>query len=106
MCSSDLREREMVDLPPFSRAIAMEIDKDEAQSVQRGLESAVRDGRLPKRAKIFGPVRAQEGKSRILLFVPTEDGDSLVTMLHEFQRKRSATGKVMASIRIDPYSLT
>ena len=102
----ELREREVVDLPPFSRAIAMEIAKHEVQSVQRGLESAVRDGRLPKRTKIFGPVRTQEEKSRILLFVPTEDGDLLVTMLHEFQRKRSATGKAMASIRIDPYSIT
>jgi primosomal protein N' (replication factor Y) len=42
---------------------------------------------------------------RIVLFAPFEDGDALVEMLHEFQRKRSASGKNLAQLRVDPYSI-
>ena len=102
----ELREREEVHLPPFSRAITMDISRPESQSLLRGLQKSQEDGRLPASTIFLGPSRLNEDNDRIVLLTPLSDGEIVVNLLHEFQRKRSSAKKTLASIRIDPYSLS
>lgn len=103
--SRELRDREEVGFPPFTRALSLEIEASEAPTLVRGLKSAQSAGRLPISTRILGPSPAPSGKSRLLLLVPIEEGEELVLLIHEFQRKRSISKKPLASLRIDPYSL-
>jgi primosomal protein N' (replication factor Y) len=104
--SRELRDREEVGFPPFTRALSLEIEASEAPTLVRGLKSAQSAGRLPISTRILGPSPAPSGKSRLLLLVPIEEGEDLVLLIHEFQRKRSISKKPLASLRIDPYSLS
>ena len=45
-------------------------------------------------------------QSRIILLTPFDSESSLMELLHEFLRKRSASGKSSVKVRVDPYSLT
>jgi primosomal protein N' (replication factor Y) len=102
----ELREREEVNLPPFSRAITMDIASTESQSLLRGLKKSQEDGRLPASTIFLGPSKLKDDEDRIVLLTPLADGEAVVDLLHEFQRKRSSAKKTLASIRIDPYSLS
>ncbi len=104
--AKELRDREEVGFPPFSRSLLLDIETSEAPALLRGLKSAQSTGRLPVSTRALGPTHISSGKSRILLLVPLADGDALVTLIHEFQRKRSVSKKTLATLRIDPYSLS
>jgi primosomal protein N' (replication factor Y) len=104
--SKELRDREEVGFPPFTRSLSLEIEASEAPALVRGLKSAQSAGRLPISTRILGPSPAPSGKSRLLLLVPVEEGEEMVLLIHEFQRKRSISKKSLASLRIDPYSLS
>lgn len=101
----ELREREEVKLPPFTRLISMEIETSESASLLRGLRTAQRDGRLPTSAHIHDPIEKSANRSRILMRVPNENAQELISLVHEFQRRRSSSGKPLATLRIDPYSI-
>jgi len=102
----ELREREEVNLPPFTRAITMDISSTESQALLRGLKKSQEEGRLPASTNFLGPSKLKEETDRIVLLTPLTDGEVVVDLLHEFQRKRSSSKKTLASIRIDPYSLS
>jgi primosomal protein N' (replication factor Y) len=102
----ELRERLEVNLPPFTRAVTLDIETSESQSLLRGLKKAQEDGRLPSSTQFLGPSELKNGIDRIVALTPLVDGDALVALLHEFQRRRSSTKKTLATIRIDPYSLS
>ena len=102
----ELRERQEVELPPFSRAITLDIDHAESQSLIRGLRKSQEEGRLPQSTRILGATQLKGETDRIILFTPLKDGEDVVKLLHEFQRRRSASKKSPASIRVDPYSLS
>ena len=102
----ELRERQEVELPPFSRAITLDIDRAESQSLMRGLRKSQDEGRLPQSTRILGATQLKGETDRIILFTPLKDGEEVVKLLHEFQRRRSASKKSLASIRVDPYSLS
>jgi len=102
----ELRERLEVHLPPFTRAITLDIDISESQSLLRGLRKSQEDGRLPASTTILGPSQLKADVDRIVVLTPLVDGEELVSLLHEFQRRRSSSKKTLASIRIDPYSLS
>jgi len=102
----ELRERLEVHLPPFTRAITLDIDSSESQSLLRGLRKSEEDGRLPASTTILGPSQLKADVDRIVVLTPLVDGEELVSLLHEFQRRRSSSKKTLASIRIDPYSLS
>jgi primosomal protein N' (replication factor Y) len=102
----ELRERQEVMLPPFTRAVTLDIDSSESQSLLKGLIKAQVDGRLPKGTRFYGPSKLKDGVDRIVALTPLADGDSFIALLHEFQRRRSSAKKTLASIRIDPYSLS
>jgi len=102
----ELREREEVNLPPFTRAITMDISSSESQALLRGLKKSQDEGRLPATTIFLGPSKLKVDTDRIVLLTPLTDGEVVVDLLHEFQRKRSSSKKTLASIRIDPYSLS
>jgi primosomal protein N' (replication factor Y) len=102
----ELHEREEIGFPPFVRALTLDIESSEATSLLRALKSAQQTQRLPSTTRILGPSQLTTGTSRFLLLSPLNEGESLISLIHEFQRKRSASKKRMTIIRIDPYSLT
>ena len=102
----ELREREEVNLPPFTRAITMDISSTESQALLRGLKKSQEEGRLPASTIFLGPSKLKDDTDRIVLLTPLTDGEVVVDLLHKFQRKRSSSRKTLASIRIDPYSLS
>ena len=102
----ELRERLEVHLPPYSRAVTLDIVSSESQSLLRGLKKTQEDGRLPASTTILGPSQLKGDIDRIVILTPLSDGEELISLLHEFQRRRSSSKKTLASIRIDPYSLS
>ncbi len=102
----ELQERDEVSLPPFVRSIALDIDSTESATLVRALNKSRDEGRLPISTRILGPSILNSSTHRILLLAPLADGEALVLLMHEFQRRRSATRKKLASLRIDPYSLS
>ena len=103
---TELRERKEASLPPFVRAISMDIDKSESTSLLRGLEKSREEGRLPSKTRFLGPSLLKNGSHRILILAPFKDGEMLISLVHEFQRRRSASKKTLVSMRVDPYSLS
>jgi primosomal protein N' (replication factor Y) len=104
--TKELQEREEASLPPYVRSVSLDIEVPEASTLIRALSKSREEGRLPKSTRILGPSSLSNGLARILLLTPLADGESLVTLIHEFQRRRSASKKKLASVRIDPYSLS
>lgn len=102
----ELRERLEVNLPPFTRAVTLDIAQSESQSLLRGLKKAQEDGRLPKSTQLLGPSILKGDISRIVALTPLVDGETFIELIHEFQRRRSSSKKTLATIRIDPYSLS
>ena len=102
----ELQERIEASLPPFVRSISLDIDSAESATLVRALNKSRDEGRLPASTRILGPSTLNTSTHRILLLAPLEDGEALVLLMHEFQRRRSATRKKLATLRIDPYSLS
>ena len=102
----ELQERIEASLPPFVRSISLDIDSSESATLVRALNKSRDEGRLPASTRILGPSTLNTATHRILLLAPLEDGEALVLLMHEFQRRRSATRKKLATLRIDPYSLS
>jgi primosomal protein N' (replication factor Y) len=74
----ELRERLEVHLPPFTRAITLDIDSSESQSLLRGLKKSQEDGRLPASTTILGPSQLKADVDRIVVLTPLVDGEELV----------------------------
>jgi primosomal protein N' (replication factor Y) len=102
----ELREREEVALPPYVRALSLDADSSEIPQLLRGLQLAREENRLPTSTRILGPIDIKNSQSRILIMSPVSFGEDLVKFIHEYQRRRSASKKTLATLRIDPYSLT
>ena len=102
----ELREREEAALPPFVRCVSLDIEESEASTLTRALNKSRQEGRLPESTRILGPSTLSNGLARILILTPLVDGEALITLIHEFQRRRSATKKKLAAVRVDPYSLS
>ncbi|ASY26405.1 hypothetical protein [Candidatus Planktophila versatilis] len=102
----ELQERVEASLPPFVRSISLDIDSTESATLVRALNKSRDEGRLPRSTRILGPSTLNTSTHRILLLAPLEDGEALVLLMHEFQRRRSSTRKKLATLRIDPYSLS
>lgn len=102
----ELRERLEVNLPPFTRAVTLDIAQSESVILLRGLKKAQEDGRLPASTLFLGPSALKGDISRIVALTPLADGEAFIDLIHEFQRRRSSSKKALATIRIDPYSLS
>ncbi len=101
----DLEERKTLSLPPYVRSAHLTLETSEISRFKSALLTAIEEGRLPQSTRILGPVQASD-KSALILTVDVADGETLLTTLHEFMRRRSAAKKVLPSLRIDPYSLS
>jgi primosomal protein N' (replication factor Y) len=102
----ELAELREVGFPPYSRAIALEVDTSEATNIVAGLKKALLDKRLPASAKILGPAQSSGGSSRILITADLSESADLLTFLGAYIRHRAITKKKSISYRVDPYSLT
>lgn len=101
----DLEERSALSLPPYVRVAMLTMDSGEVTRLKNALEAARDDGRLPISTKILGPIAAGDEAS-LILTVEINDGESLVSTIHEFMRRRSTSKKSLPILRIDPYSLS
>ncbi len=102
----ELEERRQTSHPPYAKAVSIDADASEIQQLLRGFRVAKEDGRLPINIQILGPISLKGDMQRILLLGPLEEGQKLVDLIHEYQRRRSAAKKNLLSMRIDPYSIT
>ena len=102
----ELEERRETGLPPYAKAISIDVATNEAQQLIRGFHAAREDGRLPRALRILGPIQMKGEMQRIVLLGPLEEAHSLVVLIHEYQRRRSASKKGLLAMRIDPYSIT
>jgi primosomal protein N' (replication factor Y) (superfamily II helicase) len=102
----ELEQRKEVALPPFSRALYLDVESTEATAIVNGLRKALFDQRLPKSSRIMGPSQQKSGISRILLTADVEDSEDFLKFLSEYLRHRAISKKKSVSIRVDPYSLS
>jgi primosomal protein N' (replication factor Y) len=101
----DLEERKSLSLPPYVRIAHLTMDSSDITRLRSALISSRDEGRLPASTKILGPIPSGV-KSSLILSVDTSEGESLISTVHEFMRRRSASKKDLPSLRIDPYSLS
>jgi len=101
-----LADRKDVLLPPFAKSVSVDVSTTEASLLTRGLEAAKNDGRLSSNTRILGPTQLRGDLQRVLLLAPLDESQLLVSLIHEYQRRRSASKKTLLTMRIDPYSLT
>lgn len=101
-----LADRRDVLLPPFAKSVSIDVPSAEASILIRGLEAAKGDGRLSENTRILGPTELKGDLVRVLLLAPVRESQLLVRLIHEYQRRRSASKKALLVMRIDPYSLT
>ncbi len=102
----ELEERRETGLPPYAKAVSIDVAGNETQQLIRGFQAAKEDGRLPRALRILGPIQMKGEMHRIVLLGPLEEAQSLVALIHEYQRRRSASKKSLLAMRIDPYSIT
>jgi primosomal protein N' (replication factor Y) len=101
----DLEERRSLSLPPYVRIAHLTMESSDITRLKSALVSARDEGRLPSSTKILGPIPSA-AKASLILSVDTSEGESLISTVHEFMRRRSASKKELPSLRIDPYSLS
>mgnify|MGYP000034059128 CR=1 FL=1 len=105
MIHHELEERSQLNLPPYTRVVTFTMESNEVIRFKAALLKAQEDGLIPSSTKILGPVPRGE-KASLIISVNVSEGDSLVSTLHEFMRRRSIAKKTLPSMRIDPYSLS
>lgn len=101
----ELEERKSLQLPPYVRVAKLTMEQAEVTRLHNALLVAKDEGRIPKTAKILGPISSGE-KASLILTVDITEGEDLIRTIHEFMRRRSVSKKVLPSLRIDPYSLS
>lgn len=105
MVRNELKQRQEVWLPPFSRFILLEASTKEISTLHTGLLMAHKEGRIPEQTRISTPRLVSSEKSSLSLTTQVGDGDAVVDFVHELQRRRSVSRKSLISIRVDPYIL-
>lgn len=106
LLTRELAERGELNLPPFSRSVAMEVESAEATAIVAGLKKAVLDRRLPTSTRVLGPAQSSGDKSRILITADAADSDQLLKFIGDYIRHRAVTKKKSFTHRVDPYFLT
>ena len=106
IAARELSDRSELNFPPYSRAIAMEVENVEATSIVSGLKKALLDKRLPDSTRVLGPAQRSGNISRILLTADLAESDQLLKFVGDYIRHRAVTKKKSISLRVDPYSLT
>ena len=106
MYKRELAELSELQLPPFSRAVTLDVFLKEASSIADGFKKALLDQRIPESTKILGPSIRNNESARIILTTALSDFDRLTDFLREYIKHRAVTKKDPLQVRIDPYSLS
>lgn len=106
MYKRELLELDAIGLPPFSRAVTLDVGLNEASSIAEGLKKALLDLRIPASTKVLGPSVRSGNVARILLTSSLADFTQLTIFLSEYVKHRAVTKKDPIQLRIDPYSLS
>lgn len=103
--ASELEQLKSLALPPYATAAILDIGTSSVSSIKTAFTSSI--GKVaPSTLRIYGPTLLGDGRSRLIFMVPRSDAHSLISLLHEFLKKRSASKKELPSISIDPYTLS
>lgn len=105
MLKRELTDRKDIQLPPFVTSAVLVMDQSSSPAIHSGLKKALDQGRLPSSTRIFGPSLLPKNQAKILLHVNEAEAQSLVSAMHELQRRRSISKKELFTLRINPYSL-
>jgi len=106
LLSRELREREQALLPPYVQALTLDFEHGDVSTFITGINSAIRDGRIPPTTKVLGPNKFSATHSRVILTVEEDRAQELTEFIVTYRRKRAASKKSVPQMRIDPYSLT
>ena len=93
-------ELKSADLPPSTRHLILQSEESEAARIYTGIQSAIREGRLPNDLRIHNI-----GNGAISIFFSLRSAKKMTQFIFEFQKRRSISGKALLKVRIDPYLL-
>ncbi len=106
LLAREIREREQTQLPPLVHAIVLEMESSQAPTFISGINSSIKDGRIPSSTRILGPTQLDAESSRIILTVSRDHGQDLFDFLVTYRKKRAMAKKSIPRMRIDPYALS
>jgi primosomal protein N' (replication factor Y) len=106
MYKRELAELGDLNLPPFTRALTIELSAAESTSVADGFKKALLDLRIPSSTKVLGPSIRTGDKARIILTASHESFPDLNKFVADFVKHRAVTKKEPIQVRVDPYSLS
>ncbi len=106
LLSRELREREQTQLPPLVHAIVLEIAHSDVSTFINGINTSIKDRRVPSSTRILGPTRLDDENSRVILTVSREEGQKLFDFLVTYRKMRGIAKKSIPHMRIDPYALS
>ena len=87
-------------LPPHSRNILLKCNPDESARVFSGLQSSIREGRIPSDTRIYNL-----NTGVISIISPIKNSKKVLSFIYEYQKRRSISGKELLKLRVDPYLL-
>ena len=93
-------ELRSAELPPSTRHIFLQSEEGESGRIYSGIQSAIREGRLPNDMRIYNI-----GNGALSIFFSLRSAKKVTQFILEFQRRRSISGKALLKVRIDPYLL-
>lgn len=106
MYKRELAELRELQLPPYSRAITIDVPVKEANLIVEGFKKSLLDQRIPGSTRILGPAIRNDETARILLTASIVEFSKLSEFLGEFVKHRAIAKKKSLQLRIDPYSLS
>jgi primosomal protein N' (replication factor Y) len=106
MYKRELSELEKLKLPPFTRALTIDLSVAESTSVVDGFKKALLDQRVPPSTKVLGPSLRTGDKARIILTASPQSFPDLTKFVTDFVKHRAVTKKEQIQVRVDPYSLS
>ena len=101
----ELQQREEVAFPPSVVSAVITLPSAQASGLVSGINKAISDSRLTKSTRVLGPTKIDSVLSKIVILSPLDSRSLLTGFLHELMRRRSIAKKLVATLRIDPYSL-
>ena len=106
MYKRELSELEKLNLPPFTRALTIDLSVAESTSVVDGFKKALLDQRVPSSTRVLGPSLRTGDKARIILTASPQSFPDLTKFVTDFVKHRAVTKKEQIQVRVDPYSLS
>ena len=106
MVDRELSDRKEVSLPPFVRALLIDVESKQATEIADGIRRSVSDARLPPSTRVLGPAERVGDLSRIIVSCNISESVQLLDFMHQYLRRRAIAKKGNLTLRVDPYSLS